>query len=130
MLEAERGQPGDVLGPDVEGISPEAIERGVHVDRVPQDDEVHDETERAELVFLSFPIALSQFPALAVEDDPRQLVATFSSVELDEDAAAVALIVNEAQHIGVLVTVVQKVPLSKLLKYRVYPTCVDRNLLI
>ena len=31
---------------------------------------------------------------------------------------------------GVLVTVVQKVPLSKLLKYRVYPTCVDRNLLI
>ena len=65
-----------------------------------------------------------------MEDDPRQLVATFSSVELDEDAAAVALIVNEAQHIGVLVTVVQKVPLSKLLKYRVYPTCVDRNLLI
>src|ERR1019366_6701467 len=91
--------PGDVLGPDVEAISPEAIERGVHVDRVPQDDEVDDETKRAELVFLSFPIALSQFPALAVEDDPRQLVATFSSVELDEDAAAVALIVNEAQQI-------------------------------
>ena len=99
MLEAERGQPGDVLGTDAEAFSTKALQRRVHVDRVPQDDEIDDEAERAKLVFLTFAIALPQFAALAVEYDARKLVATFATIELDQDAAAITFVVDEAQHI-------------------------------
>jgi hypothetical protein len=99
MLEAERRQPSNVLGPDVEAFGAEAIERRIHVDRVPQDDEIDDKPKCPELIFLAFPLALPQFTAFAVEDNPRQLVATFAPVKLDQDAAAVTLVVDEAQHI-------------------------------
>ena len=59
MLEAERGQAGDVLGPDVEAFGTKLVEYGVHVDRVPQHDEVDDDAERAELIFLAFAVALA-----------------------------------------------------------------------
>ena len=79
-----------------EAFAAEAIERRIHVDRVPQDNEIDDETKRPELVFLAFPIALPQFTALAVEDDPRELVATLAAIELDQDAAAVTLVIDKA----------------------------------
>ena len=34
-----------------------------------------------------------------MEDDPRQLVATLAAVKLDQDAAAVTLVIDKAQHI-------------------------------
>jgi hypothetical protein len=57
-----------------------------------------DEPEGAELSWssLSFAIALAELTALAVEDGSGQRVAAFGAVELDEDAAAVGLVVDVA----------------------------------
>ena len=67
MVGAKRRQPGNVLGPDVEAFGTEAIERRIHVDRVPQNDEINDETEGPKLVFLPFAIGRLQFTAPVVK---------------------------------------------------------------
>ena len=66
MLEAERRQPGNIVGQDLVSLGPELIERRIHVNGVPEHDEVDDESERTKLVLLSLAIALAQFAALAV----------------------------------------------------------------
>ena len=71
-------------------------EHGVHVQRIPQHDHVHDQAERAQLVFLPFAVALEQFAALAVEDLARQAVAAFAEIQLQQRGAAAGLVVGEA----------------------------------
>jgi len=39
----------------------ELLQRGVDVKSVPQDDDVYDQSERSELIFLSFMISLAEF---------------------------------------------------------------------
>ena len=93
----ERREPGDVLGADVVALGAELVERRVHVDRVPEHDDVDHQPERAELVLLAFAVALAQLAALAVEDDAGELVAALAAVELDQDAPPVGLVVDEAR---------------------------------
>jgi hypothetical protein len=74
VVKAERRQPGHILIAHIEAAGTELDERRVRVDCVPEHDDVHHQTEGAELVLLAFPIALPQFAALAVKNDTRELV--------------------------------------------------------
>ncbi len=74
VVEAERRQPCHVLVAHVVALGAEPVQRCVHVDRVPENDDVHNQAERAELVLLAFAIALPQLTALTVEHDARELV--------------------------------------------------------
>ncbi|OHV19249.1 hypothetical protein BBK14_29360 [Parafrankia soli] len=60
---------------------------GGEVAGVPQHDSVEDQAQRAELVFLAFPVGLAQFPALPMEDLAGQAVAGFLEGELGVDRA-------------------------------------------
>ena len=102
MVVAEGRQAGDVLVQDLEAFLAELLQHGVCVDRVPEHDGVHDEAERTELIFLPLPIALLQFAAFAVEDDPRQHVPGFAAIEPHEDTAAVGLVVEVVEQVHCL----------------------------
>jgi len=84
VLVAERRQPGLILGLHRVAIAAQLQEHCVHVQCVPQHDHVHDQAERAQLVFLPFAVALEQFAAFAVEDITRQAVTTFAEIELQQ----------------------------------------------
>jgi len=108
VAEAEWRQARDIFRPDIVTFGVELTESGIHVDGVPEYDEIDDQAERSELIFLSFTIALAQFAALSMKDDAGELVAAFSAIELvaafsaielDEDAASVAFIIDELQEI-------------------------------
>jgi hypothetical protein len=45
--------------------------KNTHIHRVPQNNHVDDESQRAQLVFLAFAIALTQLAAPPVEDHTR-----------------------------------------------------------
>ncbi len=49
--------------------------------------------------FWPFAITLMPFAALPVENDTRELVSAFATVELDEDSPPVVFIIDEAQEI-------------------------------
>src|SRR3954449_11581671 len=65
VLEAQGREPGDVFGPDLVSFGAELAERRIHVDRVPEHDEVDHEPKRAELVLLAFAVALAELAPLA-----------------------------------------------------------------
>lgn len=75
------------------------VDGDVHIDRVPEHDDIDDQAERSELILLAFAIALAQFAALSMKDDAGELVAAFAAIELDEDTASVAFIVDESQEV-------------------------------
>ena len=72
----------------------EVFEGGGHVAGVPQRDGVDYETEGVEPVFLAFSIGLAELAAVAVEHVPGQGVACLTTVELDQDASSVGLVVE------------------------------------
>ena len=82
MIVDKRRKSGDIRLVNVESFQAQLIEGSLHVDRVPQDDHVNDESQRTELIFLSLPIPLTQFASLAVEDSAPQAVSSLTSVEL------------------------------------------------
>src|ERR1017187_5948630 len=83
----------------MEAAGTELDERRVHVDCVPEHDDVHHRAEGAELVLLAFPIALPQFATPAVKDDTRELVPSLAAVELDQNAPAICFVVNEPEQV-------------------------------
>ena len=78
---------------------PKLFQRCVHVDRVPEDDEVDRQAKRTELVLLTFSVTLAQLAPPAMKDDAGELVTAFSAVKLDQDAATIGLVVDVAQKI-------------------------------
>lgn len=74
VVEPERRQPGHILCAHVEALGTELFERRVHVDCVPQHDDVHHRSKRAELVFLTLTVALPHFAAIAMEYDAGELI--------------------------------------------------------
>ena len=75
MLMAKRGEPSSIFVAHQEALGPELIERSVHIDGVPEHDDVCCQAERLELIFLSFTITLSQFdPQEAKNRQERQRV--------------------------------------------------------
>jgi len=77
----------------------QVVEGGVLVARVPEHDGVDDQAERAELVFLPFPVALPELSPLAVEDGPGEGMTAFGAVELGEDPPPVGLVVEIGQQV-------------------------------
>jgi hypothetical protein len=101
VLEAERRQPGNIVGQYLVPLGPELIERRIHVNGVPEHDEVDDESERTKLVLLSLAIAQAQFSTLAMKEDAGELMASFAPIELDEDASSIAVLehtMHELRH--------------------------------
>lgn len=94
MLEAERRQTGNVLIPNLMTIGAKFGQSRVHVQRVPEHDDVDHEAERAELIFLAFPVSLAQFTPLAMEYDTGELVAALAAIKLNQNAATIALVVD------------------------------------
>ena len=70
MLETQWREPSDVFWPDRVAFLLELFEGRVHIDGVPQDNDVDDQAERTELILLAFPVALAEFAPFAMEDSP------------------------------------------------------------
>ena len=66
---------------------------------VPERDCVDDETREPQLIFLSFPIGLTDLALLAVKSGPGERVPPFLAIELDEDLATVALVVDDMEQV-------------------------------
>ena len=71
----------------------------VHIDGVPENHEVDDDAECAELVFQPFAVYLPEFASFPMEDDAGELMAFLAPVELNQDATKVLFIVDVAQQI-------------------------------
>ena len=69
VLVPERRQSGDILRPGLVTFGTELVHGCVHVDRVPEHDEVDDQPEYSKLILLSPAVALAKFAALTVEND-------------------------------------------------------------
>jgi hypothetical protein len=78
----ERRKSGHIRLPDRVSLRAQLVEDRLHVDGVPQDDYVKDQAQRPELILLTLAVALTQFAALAVEDDASQAVPALPSVKL------------------------------------------------
>jgi len=72
----------------------ELVQRRVHVDRVPEHDQIDRQSERPELVLLPFAVSLAQLAAPTMKDDVGELVTTFAAIKLDQDAATISLVVD------------------------------------
>jgi hypothetical protein len=70
----KRRKSGDIRLPNLVSLQAQLVEGSLHVDCVPKDDHVNNESERPELILLSLPIAMTQFAPLAVEDGATQAV--------------------------------------------------------
>jgi hypothetical protein len=101
MFEPERRQAVDVFGFNVIARGYELVQGGVHIDCVPEHDEIHHQSERPELVLLPFAIALAQFATLSMKDGAGELVTSFAAIKLNEDAPAIALVVDKTQEIQI-----------------------------
>ena len=95
----ERREAGDVFVADIESFCPQLGKGRIHINGVPQDDGVDDQPERAELVFLTFAVALPQFAALAMEDNAGQLVTALAPVDLGQNPAAIGCVVDLTKHV-------------------------------
>jgi hypothetical protein len=87
-------QPGHVFGEHRKALSPKLLECRIDIKRVPENDDVDHESKSSELVFLSFPIALTQFAPLAVKNSSCQLVAVLATIQLSKRPPAFRLVVN------------------------------------
>src|ERR671925_1844916 len=72
----------------------ELPEGRIHIDRVPQDNHVHDQSQGPELIFLPFAVALAQLPSPTMENRAGQLVPVLMAVELEEHAAPDSFLIN------------------------------------
>jgi hypothetical protein len=68
------------------------LHHGVDVAGVPEHHHVQHEAERAELVFLAFPVRLAQLAALPVKDLAGQPVPRLLNVQLSGDPPPVTLV--------------------------------------
>ena len=94
-------------------FTPKLLEYGVHIDRVPEYDDVDDKPQCPELILLAFAIALPQLAAFPVENRTRQAMAPFAAIQLQKRRAAFAFVVNvpqDMQRLGYFCPSPRKVP--------------------
>ncbi len=103
MLVPERRKPSLILRLNRVAFAAKLSQDGVRVQRVPQDDDVDDQTEGAELIFLALTVALVQLATLAVENVAGQAVAAFAEIELLQGTAPSVVVVDEIQRVDGLV---------------------------
>lgn len=95
----EGREPGDVARIDGEPLGLNLLDRRADVDGIPEHDDVEDEAERTELLFLVLSAGLADLTTLAMADDPGQAMPVFVAIELGENAAAFALVVDIAEQV-------------------------------
>ncbi len=95
----ERGEPGDVLVPDLVALGLELGDGGVDVLRRPEHDGVEDQAERAELVLHAVAVRLVDGAALAVAHVAGELVAGLLHGELPVHLTPVG-VVHRVDHSG------------------------------
>ena len=94
MFVDEGLQPCDIFIAHQKAFLPQWLQRRIHVDRIPQDDDVDHQPKRTQLILLALAVTLAQFAALAMEDGPGQAVPALATVELSEDSPPPALVIN------------------------------------
>jgi hypothetical protein len=70
------------------------VECVLYVNRIPENDSIRDQAQRAELVFLAFTVTLADFTTAPVTNFCRYAVATLRPVQLCEYAPAIDFVVN------------------------------------
>jgi hypothetical protein len=64
---------------------------------MPEHDDVHNQAQGGELVFLALPVGLSDLTFPAMEGNTGHAVPTFASIELGENSTAVVLVIHVSQ---------------------------------
>jgi len=77
---------------------PKLRKRRVHVDRIPQHDDVESQAQGSKLILLPFAIALPQLAALSMENLTGHAVTAFPAIQLPERRAAAALVVDVCEN--------------------------------
>ena len=72
-----------------------------------RDDDVYDQSERSELIFLSFVISLAEFAPLSVEDSSRQFMTIFAFVKLLEYTTTFGFVVDVVERMNCFVDAAQ-----------------------
>ena len=83
VLVLERREALQIFVADLVAGGSEVCDRVIEVLGVPQHERVEREAERAELIFLPFPVALAQLTLVAVEDGPGDGVTAFVAGQAD-----------------------------------------------
>jgi hypothetical protein len=96
---AQGGKPRDICSRDGEAFLLSVFERRLHVERIPQDNGIHDSSQRPQVILLPRTVPLSKRAALAMKDRPSDTVAGFAPVELGENPPPIVLIINVRQHV-------------------------------
>jgi hypothetical protein len=91
VVEQQRREPFDILRLDGLAGGVDLGQCRAQVAGVPKHHRIDHQTQRPELVILTFAVALPPFAPLAVEDRPRHGVPALTLVELGENAAAIRL---------------------------------------
>src|SRR5260221_1327680 len=91
MLEDQRGEASYIFIPDGIAFCAKLGQRSVDVDRIPQHNDIYNESQCTQLVFLAFPIPLEQLALFAVKYRPCQFMAVLAPVELVEGLSAFCL---------------------------------------
>ena len=99
MFISKRREPSSIFVTDQESLGPELIEHSVHIDAVPEHDDVCCQAESPELIFLSFMIPLLQFVLMSVENDPRKRMAAFAAIQLCKYTSPLVFIINIVKQI-------------------------------
>ena len=99
MPSHERAEPGDVFVANRISLSAQLLQRGINVDRVPENNAVQDDAQGAELVFHPFPVSLEQFASATVEYLLGERVPSLLEVAHSLDAAPVGLTVDDRQDV-------------------------------
>src|SRR5260221_4803610 len=88
MLEDQRGEASYIFIPDGIAFCAKLGQRSVDVDRIPQHNDIYNESQCTQLVFLAFPIPLEQLALFAVKYRPCQFMAVLPPIVLVEGSLA------------------------------------------
>jgi hypothetical protein len=100
---SERREPGDVFGCHGLSPSPKGLKCRIHVDGIPEHDDVEHQSRRTKLILLTFAIPLPQFTSASVESGPPKTLPPFVEIQLRQDASSECRIIHVVQHIDRLV---------------------------
>lgn len=80
MIEHERRKSRHVFRSDGIIFAGELLQSGIDVEGVPENNNVHDQAQRPQLILLALAIPLAQLPSFAVEDGAGELVPILASI--------------------------------------------------
>src|SRR5260221_3148579 len=94
MLEDQRGEASYIFIPDGIAFCAKLGQRSVDVDRIPQHNDIYNESQCTQLVFMAFPIPLEQLALFAVKYRPCQCMAVLAPFQVVEASSAFCVVVN------------------------------------